>query len=93
MKGKTKEIIFLLSCGGWDSNPRASGYEPDDLATSLPRILNNDFKVSQPHILSISFSDICYLVRSAPSFEPYAKMTPRGLEPATPALKGLCPNL
>ena len=24
-------------CGGWDSNPRLSGYEPDFLTTELPR--------------------------------------------------------
>ena len=24
-------------CGGWDSNPRSLGYEPNDLATGLPR--------------------------------------------------------
>ena len=29
----------MTGCGGWDSNPRSLGYEPNDLATGLPRII------------------------------------------------------
>ena len=40
VKAEYESIKLSVNCGGWDSNPRASGYEPDDLAASLPRILN-----------------------------------------------------
>ena len=29
----------MTGCGGRDSNPRFLGYEPNDLATGLPRII------------------------------------------------------
>ena len=64
-----KVILYCVSCGGWDSNPRFLTYEDSDLAAGLPRIITRLYFINlQYELLNCCKSLFIYKLLNTFSF-------------------------